>query len=131
MHYASPKHERLFLNVIRGRGYPSSTLAALFLLTSHRKLWKKWQRAVSGQGIDWAADRNIDPGWNGGALQDAALSIANHNTRQQVPLWKLADSVEYPREQLRLVITALVIAREDRDVITEFITSKKGTKPTC
>ena len=52
MHYANPKHERLYRNVTSGRGYQSRTLAALFLLTAHHKLWKNWCKAVDSKGIE-------------------------------------------------------------------------------
>jgi len=126
MRYANPRHERLYRNVARGRGYRSHTLAALFLLTAHRKLWKNWCKAVDSKGIEWAAGRDSDPGWDGYALQRAALSI-NKSQARQVTLHQLADPAEYPQELLRLVITALVIAREEPKVIQDtFIRRRRG-----
>jgi hypothetical protein len=55
MHYTSPRHERIYRNIVRNKGYPAATLAALFLLTADRKLWHCWHKAVSNQGVDWAA----------------------------------------------------------------------------
>ena len=65
MYYASPKHEKLYRNVIRGRDHPSETLATLYLLTAKRKLWLRWCRSVSNRGIDWQAGRSIEPDWDG------------------------------------------------------------------
>jgi len=129
MRYASPKHERLYRNVARVRGYRSHTLAALFLLTAHRKLWKNWCKAVDSKGIEWAAGRGNDPGWDGDALQHAALSLSKP-TAQQVTLHQLADPVEYPQELLRLVITALWIARNDPKT-TQEIMIRKGRFFAC
>ncbi len=106
MHYASPRHEQRYRNITRGRNYPASTLAALFLLTAKRKLWQRWRLAISNHGIDWTACKNIDPGWDVTALEQAALSL-DKRTALQVPLCKLADPVEFPNEMLRLVIIAL------------------------
>jgi len=129
MRYASPKHERLYRNVARGRGYRSHTMAALFLLTAHRKLWKNWCKAVDSKGIEWAAGRGNDLGWDGDALQLAALSIAKSQARQ-VTLHDLTDPVEYPLELLRLVITALWIARNDPKATNE-IMIRKGRFVAC
>ena len=130
MHYTSPKHERLYRNIARGRGYRPHTLAALFLLTAHRKLWKNWcNGAVNNAGIDWSAGRSTDPGWDGDALQAAALSIAKSQV-PQVTLHQLADPVEYPQELLRLVITALWIARNGPKSTKEILI-KKGRLAIC
>ena len=106
MHYASPKHEQLYRNVIRGKDYPSNTLAALYLLTARRQLWKKWCRSVSNQGIDWTAGKNTDPGWDCYHLERAAESIAGKNS-PQVTLLDLLDYTNYPQELIRLIVTAL------------------------
>jgi len=129
MHYASPKHERLYRNVARGRGYQSHTLAALYLLTARHRLWKNWRKAVNGKGIEWASGRGIDPGWDGRSLERAALSLSKP-TAQQVALHDLADPGEYPQELLRLVITALWIARNDPKA-TQEIMIKKGRFAIC
>ena len=129
MHYASPKHERLYRNVARGRGYRPHTLAALFLLTAHRKLWNNYRKAVDSKGVDWAASLGADPGWDGDALQAAALSIQKSQA-PQVTLHQLADPAEYPQELLRLVITALWIARNGPKSTKEILI-KKGRFAIC
>ncbi len=130
MHYASPKHERLYRNITRGKHYPASTLAALFLLTANRKLWLRWRLAISNHGIDWTACKNIDPDWDGTALEQAALSL-DRRTALQVPLYKLADPVEYPQELLKLVITALWIARNRSQTTQEILINRKGKHILC
>ena len=115
MHYASPKHERLYRNVAQGKGYQSSTLAALYLLTAKRKLWKNWYRgAVSNAGIDWSIDiPRPDPGWDGYYLEQAARSLARRN-HPQVTLYDLTDCASYPTELILLVLGALLLARGER-----------------
>ena len=130
MHYASPKHERLYRNITRGKDYPASTLASLYLLTAKPKLWKSFCKAVNNQGIEWAGSRNIDTGWDGFNLERAALSLSKP-TAMQVPLHDLIDPVEYPQELLRLVITAIWIARNDPKDIAQIIILKKGKKAIC
>jgi len=129
MHYASSKHERLYKNITRGKAYPASTMAALYLLTAKRKLWKSFCKAVSNQGIEWAASRNIDSGWDGYSLERAALSLSKP-AAQQVPLHDLTDAVAYPQELLRLVITAIWIARNDPHATRE-IMIRKGKLEKC
>ena len=129
MHYASPKHERLYRNVTNGKNYPAKTLASLYLLTARRKLWKSFCKTVSNEGVDWAASRNIDCGWDGYSLERAALSLSKP-TAQQIPLHDLTDPVVFPQELLRLVITALWIARNDPKSIKE-IMIKKGKLTAC
>ena len=129
MHYASSKHERLYKNITRGKDYPAKTMAVLYLLTAKRKLWKSFRKAVNNQGIDWAASRNIETGWDGYSLERAALAIAK-STAQQVPLHALTDTAEYPQELLRLVITAIWIARNDPAAIKNIIV-KKGMPTPC
>lgn len=129
MHYASPRHERTYRNITRGKGYPSHTLAALFLLTSQRKLWKSYCKSVSNAGIDWTAGRSIDTGWDGFTLERTALSIAK-STAPQVTLRDLTCRIDYPQELLRLVITAIWIARNDPKITTEIIIAK-GKRITC
>ena len=124
LRYASPHHERTYRGITRNKGYPSTTLAALFLLTSNRKLWRCWHKAVNDQGINWAAGRNRDPGEHACFLEQAAISIACYG-KPQVTLHDLTSSVDYPSESLRLIVRALWIARTDRDVITKIITFKK------
>ena len=130
MHYASPKHERLYHNITRGKNYPASTMAALYLLTARQKLWKSFCKAVSNQGIEWAASRNIDSGWDGFNLERAALSLSKP-TAMQVPLHDLADPVEYPQELLKLIVTAIWIARNDPKDIAQIIILRKGRKAIC
>ena len=145
MHYASPKHERLYRNIVRGKSYPSSTLAALYLLTAKRKLWQRWRQGVNSQGIDWAVSKNLDPGWDGCALERAALSLSKPTTQQgvrnapgehfsraalAVTLHDLTDPVEYPQDLLRLVVTAIWIARNDPKA-TQEIMIKKGRFAIC
>ena len=130
MHYASPKHERLYRNITRGKSYPASTMAALYLLTARQKLWKSFCKSVSNQGIEWAASRNIDSGWDGFNLERAALSLSRP-TAVQVPLHDLTDLVEYPQELLRLIITAIWIARNDPKNITKIISQRKGRTAIC
>ena len=129
MRYASPKHERLYRNITRGRDYPAKTLAALYLLTAKRKLWKSFCKTVNNQGIEWAASRNIETGWDGFHLERAALSLYKP-TAQQVPLHDLTDPAEYPQELLRLVITAIWISRNDPKTTREII-CKKGKIIPC
>jgi hypothetical protein len=129
MHYASKKHERLYRNVARGRGYQSRTLAVLYLLTAQRKLWKSFCKTVSNEGVDWAASRDFGPDWEGYCLERAALSLSK-STAQQVSLHDLTDPVEYPQELLRLVITALWIARNDPKA-TQEIMIRKGRIAIC
>ena len=125
MHYTSPRHERLFRNIVRGKDYPSHTLAALYLLTAKRKLWKKWSRAVTNQGIDLGnCRRNIDTGDDGYQLERVARSLASCSA-MQVPLRDLANSTSYPDSTLRLIITALWIARADPQIINEIIQERK------
>ena len=75
MHYTSPRHARLFRNVARAKSHTPHTLAAIYLLTAKKKLWKKWQRAVTNQGINWGGNRRIDSSWEGYYLECAARSI--------------------------------------------------------
>ena len=79
MHYASPRHERLYRNIIRNKSYPSRTLASLYLLTVDRKLWRRWCQTVSNQGIDWTSARRTEVGWDGYFLERAALWIARQD----------------------------------------------------
>ena len=145
MRYASPKHERLYRNITRGKGYPAGTLAALYLLTAQRKLWKSFCKCVSNQGIEWAASRNIDTGWDGYHLERAALSLSKPTAQQRVrnapvehfsqaalavTLHDLTDPAVFPQELLRLVITALWIARSDPRSTKEIIV-KKGRFFAC
>jgi len=113
MHYASPKHERLYCNITRGKGYPAGTLAALYLLTARRKLWKSFCKCVSNQGIEWAASRNIETGWDGYYLERAALSLVGKE-KKLVTLHDLLDLKDYPSELILLVLTALLLARGER-----------------
>ena len=110
MHYATPKHERLCRNVTRGKGYPASTLAALYLITARQKLWKSFCKSVSSQGIEWAASRGIETGWEGYYLEKAALSLARRD-HPQVTLYDLTDCAAYPTELILLVLNALLLAR--------------------
>jgi len=131
MRYASPKHERLYRNITRGKDYPAKTLAALYLLTAKRKLWKSFCKgAVNNQGIEWAASRGTDAGWDGYSLERAALSLSKP-TAMQVSLHDLTDPAEYPQELLRLVVTAIWIARNDPKDIAQIIILKKGKKAIC
>ena len=123
MHYASPKHEHLYRNVIRGKKYPSKTLAALYLLTARRKLWKSFCKAVSNQGIDWQAGRNIETGWDGFYLEKAAKSIAGKGG-PEVTLRDLLDYRDYPHELFRLIVTALLIARCEPKATREILVRK-------
>ena len=129
MRYASPKHERLYRNITRGKDYPAKTLAALYLLTAKRKLWKSFCKAVNNQGIEWAASRGIDTGWDGYSLERAALSLSKP-TAQQISLHDLTDPVQYPQELLRLIVTALWISRNDPRA-TQEIMIKKGKISLC
>jgi len=115
MHFATPKHERTYRNVIKGHRYPPRTLAALFLFTADRRLWRHWRRAVViGQEIDWTADvSHPDYGWDVDYLEKAALSLARHGY-PQVVLYDLADCGAYPTELILLVLNALLLAREER-----------------
>ena len=114
MHYASPKHERLYRSITRGRGYPAHTLAALFLLTARRKLWKNWcSGAVSNAGIDWSAGRGADAGWDAYYLERAARSIAGE--KKLVTLNDLLDRKDYPTELILLILTALLLARGESE----------------
>ena len=126
MHYTSPRHARLFRNVARAKGHTPHTLAAIYLLTAKKKLWKKWQRAVTNQGIDWDGNRHLDSSWEGYHLERAAHSIAKC-TAPQVTLRDLADSTAYPQERLRLVAAALWIARNDPQAIAEIIEERRNT----
>ena len=129
MHYASPKHEKLYRNVIQGRDHPSETLAALYLLTAKRKLWLRWCKAVNAQGINWKAGRAIDPDWEGFYLEKAAKSIAGKDN-QQVTLHDLLDYRDYPHELFRLIVTALVIARCEPKATREILI-RKGLITPC
>ena len=129
MYFASPKHERLYKNITRDKDYPAKTLASLYLITAKRKLWYSFCKAVNNQGIEWAASRSCDTGWDGFNLERAALSLYKP-TAQQMPLHDLADPVEYPQELLRLVITAIWIARNDPKTTRE-IMIKKGKIIAC
>ena len=73
MHYTSPRHERLFRNVARAKSHTPHTLAAIYLLASKKKLWKRWQRAVTNQGIDWDDGCRIESGWEGYHLERAGI----------------------------------------------------------
>jgi len=128
-YYASPRHEKLYRNVTCGKDYPAGTLAALYLLTAKRKLWKCFRKAVDNQGIEWAAGRGIDVGWDGFNLERAALSLCKP-TGMQVSLHDLADPVMFPQELLRLVFTAIWIARNDPHATKE-IMIKKGKLTAC
>jgi len=113
MHYASLRHARRFRNVTRAGRYPPRTLAALFLITSSRKLWKNWCKAVDSKGIEWAASHGADPGWDAYHLEQAALSLACHD-HPQVTLYDLTDRGNYPTELIVLVLSALLLARGER-----------------
>jgi len=125
MRYTSPRHERLFCNLAHGKDHSSHTLAAIYLLTARRKLWKKWQHAVTNRGIDWHFGHNIDTGDDGYHLECVARSLAS-SSAMQVSLRDLADSINYPDSMLRLVITALWIARCDPVAIKEISQEKRG-----
>ena len=92
MRYASPKHERLYRNITREKNYPAKTLATLYLLTAKRKVWKSFCKAVNNKGIEWAASRNIETGWDGYSLERAALSLSKP-TAQQISLHDLTDCI--------------------------------------
>jgi len=114
MHYASQKHERLYRNLTRGRGYQPNLLAALYLLTARRKLWKRWcAGAVNNAGIDWTAGRDIETGWDGFYLERAARSIAGQE-ENPITLHDLLSRTDYPTELILLVLTALLLARGER-----------------
>ena len=145
MHYASPKHERLYRNITRGKDYPAKTLASLYLLTARRKLWKCFCKTVSNDGVDWAASRNNDAGWDDYSLERAALSLSKPTAQQRVrnapgelfsqtalavTLHDLTDPAMFPQELLRLVVTALWIARNDPKATKE-IMIKKGKLTAC
>ena len=126
MHYASQKHERTYRNVIKGHRYPPRTLAALFLLTADRRLWRHWRRAVTVQGIDW----NIDiprpfSGWDADYLEQAALSLVRYK-HPQVSMYDLADCGAYPTELILLVLNALLLARDERT--PKFRNRKRGKR---
>jgi len=126
MHYASPKREHLYRNLTRGRGYRPHTLAALFLLTARRKLWKRWcAGAVSNAGIDWTAGRDIETGWDGFYLERAARSIAGQE-ENPITLHNLLSHTDYPTELILLVLTALLLARGER-----VPKSKQKRRQTC
>jgi hypothetical protein len=111
MHYASPKHERHFRHLKHGGRYPPRTLAAVFLLTADRKLWRNWRLAVDSRAVDWEAGASgPDPGWAGYTLEKAARSIA-HLDSPQVTLHDLADRGSYPTELILLILNALLLAR--------------------
>jgi hypothetical protein len=129
MHYASPKHARRCRNVMRGKTYGPPALAALYLFTADSKLWHRWRLALDSQDIDWSARRPIDPDWDGIALEKAALSIAGQSG-EQVTLRDLLDRKDFPQDLLRLVITALAIARNDPKDCKNTIL-QKGRKTTC
>ena len=121
MHFASPKHERTYRNVIKGHRYPPRTLAALFLLTADRRLWRHWRLAVAGQGIDWTTDvSHPDYGWDVDYLEKAAISLVRYErpqigkATQAVTLYDLADCGAYPTELILLVLSALLLARDER-----------------
>jgi hypothetical protein len=132
MHYASPQHERLYKNITRGKDYPASTMAALYLLTAKRKLWKSYCKAVNNQGIEWAASRDINSGWDGYYLERAALSLTKRTDQAAlaVTLYDLTNPTEYPQELLRLVVTAVWIAR-NRPSATKNIIIQKGRTQKC
>jgi len=124
MHYANPRHARRCRNVMRGKNLRSQTLAALYLFTADGKLWNRWRLALSGQDIDWDARKPIDPGWNGIALEKAAMTIAG-KSMEQITLRDLTDCCNYPKELMRLIVTALVIARAEPREIQDIIIMKK------
>ena len=128
MYYANARHARRCRNVMRGKKYGPRNLAALYLFTADHKLWQRWRQSVNSEGIDWSAGKNIDLGWDGYSLEKAALSIAKHSA-VAVTLHDLADCADYPQELLRLVITALWIARNDPKNITEIIIEKEKNAP--
>jgi hypothetical protein len=131
MHFSSPKHERLYRNTVRNKGYPAGNLAVLYLFTANKKLWHCWRLAVNSQGIEWAASRNVgDPSWEAYFLEQAALSLVR-NGKTQVTLHDLVDQINYPQETLRLVITALWIARNDPRTITKIVICKGGKLIIC
>lgn len=84
---------------------------------------------MSNQGVDWAASRNIDTGWDGYSLERAALSFSKP-TAQQIPLSDLANPTEFPQELLRLIVTAIWIARNNPAAI-KTILSTKGKTTIC
>jgi len=129
MHYASPKHEKLYRNVTCGKDYPAKTLAALYLLTAKRKLWKCFRKAVDNHGVEWAAGRGVETGWDGYYLEKAARSLSKPTT-MQVSLHDLTDPVMFPQELLRLVVAAIWIARNDPKASRE-IMIKKGRFILC
>jgi len=129
MHYTSPKHERLYRNVACGKGYPANTMAALYLITARPELWRNFRKAVNGQGIEWAASRSINTGWDGYYLECAAQSIAKA-TAHQVTLHDLIDRKEYSQELLRLIVTAIWIARSNQKTARRTI-PQKGRANIC
>ena len=113
MHYANKRHERRYRSVIRGKDYQSRTLAALYLLTFDYRLWYYWRPVFAEQQpIDWKAARTSDPDWDAYYLEQAARDIACHECRN-LPLFELADRGSIPLKVLRLIVTALAIARCD------------------
>jgi hypothetical protein len=145
MYYASPKHKKIYCNIICGKSYTSETLAVLYLLTADRRLWKKWRLTISKQGIDWTAGKSTEPGWDCYFLERAAKTIAGEDGKQggrnvlgeyfpqdssqrpgppAVTLHDLLDYRDYPHEMFRLVVTALVIARCEPKVTREILVKR-------
>ena len=113
MHYANKRHERRYRSVIRGRDYQSRTLAALYLLTFDYRLWYYWRPVFAEQQpIDWKNDRYSGPEWDALHLEQAARDIACHSSKK-LQLFDLADRGSIPLKVLRLIVTALAIARCD------------------
>ncbi|MDR0532234.1 MAG: hypothetical protein LBG83_09275 [Oscillospiraceae bacterium] len=130
MHYANNRHARRYRSAVRGKTYSPRTLAALFLLTADHRLWPRWRAVFAGESVDWQAARRGEVSWGGYFLECAALSIARCG-HPQVTLHDLTDQANYPQETLRIVITALWIARNDPRTIIKFVICKGGKLVTC
>jgi hypothetical protein len=115
--------------VTRNKSYPPRTQAAIFLLTADQQLWRKWRKAITDAGVDWLAGRSSDVGWDGGALEEAARSIALCSA-VQITLHELADRNSYSLKLLGLILVALAIARNDLKAPRE-IYYGKGVPGTC
>ncbi|MCL1952751.1 MAG: hypothetical protein FWF60_07990, partial [Oscillospiraceae bacterium] len=110
--------------------YPPRTLAALYLLTYDYRLWYHWHSDFAEQqAIDWQTDRPTGPGWDAYYLAQAARDIAG-NGRGKTTLSDLVNRADYPHDVLRLIITALAIARNDPKEVKETVL-KKGRFVTC
>ena len=83
---------------------------------------------MDNHGVEWAAGRGIETGWDGYYLEKAARSLSKPTT-MQVSLHDLTDPVMFSQELLRLVVAAIWIARNDPHATKEIMIKNEFLTP--